>query len=193
GSTGWTKSTPARHPHSAKAPPHELRGKRGNDPGLRVPNRARKKDKQSIGKNIKKADEGPPQPPATPQAEAQGPSGHQRKRQYPRRGQPKKNVQKEVLRKCPSTTKADQPKTTQADRSGSTGWSKTTPARHPHCAKALLCIFHVEIGGKSSCQVSPTITGKGRSAARPNPTRLHWVECNQGERKEGSAAASTES
>ena len=45
-----------------------------------MPNLARKKDKQSIKKNIKKADEGPPQPLATPQAEAQGPSGHQRKR-----------------------------------------------------------------------------------------------------------------
>jgi len=44
-----------------------------------LPNLARKKDKQSIRKNIKKADEGPPQPPATPQAEAQGPPGHQRK------------------------------------------------------------------------------------------------------------------
>jgi hypothetical protein len=81
GSTGWTKSTPARHPHSAKAPPYEPRGKRSDDPGLRLPNLARKKDKQSIKKNIKKANEGPPQPPATPQAEAQGPSGHQRKRQ----------------------------------------------------------------------------------------------------------------
>ena len=70
---------------------------------------------------------------------------------------------------------------------------KSPPARHPHCARNAIPQNHVEGGGKRSCQVSPTVTGKGRSAARPNPTRLHWVKCNQGERKEGRAAAGTES
>jgi hypothetical protein len=70
---------------------------------------------------------------------------------------------------------------------------KSPPARHPHRARNAIPQNHVEGGGKRSCQVSPTVTGKGRSAARPNPTRLHWVECNQGERKEGRAAAGTES
>ena len=97
-----------------------------------------------------------------------------------------------MQKKCPSTTKAD--RNQPQGRTGQVQQGRQVPpARHPHRAKNAIPQNHVEGGGKRSCQVPPTVTGKGRSAARPNPTRLHWVECNQGERKEGSAAASTES
>jgi hypothetical protein len=110
---------------------------------------------------------------------------------HPRRDQP--NVPKRKCReKCPSTTKADRNKP-----HGRTGQVQQGRPRLPQpdilTAQMRYLRHHVEGGSKSSCQVSPTVTGKGRSAATPNPTRLHWVKCNQGERKEGRAAAGTES
>ena len=90
---------------------------------------------------------------------------------HPRRDQP--NVPKRKCReKCLSTTKADRNKP-----HGRTGQVQQGRPRLPQpdilTAQMRYLRHHVEGGSKSSCQVSPTVTGKGRSAATPNPTRLH--------------------
>ena len=112
------------------------------------------------------------------------PARHPYSAKAPTTTNPRKDRPNAPKRKCRKSVRLQLKQTATNHMAGQVRFNradKSPPARHPHRARNAIPQNHVEGGGKRSCQVSPTITRRGRSAARrQTPIKSRWVKRNEG-------------